>query len=56
MESEGYVKVKIIFRDGIYLVDFPFSHFAIEKANKAERRGYETFEERAYAKEVAEKL
>ena len=48
--------VKIIFRDGIYLVDFPFNHFAIEKANKAERKGYETFEERVCAKEVAEKL
>jgi len=48
--------VKIIFRDGIFVIDFPFKYFAIEKANKKERGSYEILEERVYAKEVAEKL
>jgi hypothetical protein len=50
------VCVNIIFRDGIYIVDFPFKFFTIEKANKSEKNQYETLEERVYAKEVAEKL
>lgn len=50
------VRVKIIFKDGIYPIDFPFKHFVIEKANKKERGSYEILEEKIYAKEVAEKL
>jgi hypothetical protein len=54
--DEKKVRVKIIFRDGIYPIDFPFQFFIIEKANKSEKNQYESWEERIYAKEVAEKL
>jgi hypothetical protein len=53
-KDEAYIKV--IFRDGIYLMEFPFKLFAIEKANRKEKRSYEMLEERLCAKEVAEKL
>jgi hypothetical protein len=48
--------IKIIFRDGIFVIDFPFKYFAIEKANKLEKKSYESLEEGINAKEVAEKL
>jgi hypothetical protein len=50
------VRVKIIFSDGIYAIDFPFKHFTVERANRSEKRDYDAWEERVYAKEVAEKL
>jgi len=48
--------VNIIFRDGIFIIDFPFKFFEVEKANKKEKEGYETLEEGINAKEVADKL
>jgi len=48
--------VNIIFRDGIFTIDFPFKFFEVEKANKKEKESYETLEEGINAKEIADKL